>query len=144
MILLFSLSQLLPNSLLFPSHPTSWSLKKKKNKLCKNYQNLNHSKHVVHFLLAKFSLACGLHLSVVDIPNGISFHSYCCVETPGTRATWAERSLFGLHILNYSLLRKQRQELKLGRNLGTGTDTETLKAYCLLVFSSWLPRSSFL
>lgn len=103
-----------------------------------------HSKHVAHFLLANFSLACGLHLSVVDIPNGISFHSYCCVETPGPRATWAERTLFGLHILNYSLLRKLRQELKLDRNFGIGTDTEILKAYYLLVCSSWLPQSSFL
>jgi hypothetical protein len=55
------------------------------------------------------------------------------------KATWGGNDLFGLGFpINVHHKRKSEQELKQGRNLEAGADTEAMEACCLLTFLTWL------
>ena len=62
-----------------------------------------------------------------------------------TKASWGGKGLFSLcfHVTVHHQ-RKSGQELKQGRNLEAGADTEAKKRYCLLAWSPWLAQPAFL
>jgi hypothetical protein len=56
-----------------------------------------------------------------------------------TKATWGRKSLFGLHFyITVHHWRKLGQELKRGKNLEAGTDTDSTEGCCLLACSCGL------
>ena len=61
------------------------------------------------------------------------------------KESWGRKGLFGLcsqFIVHH--WRKSGLELKQGRNLEAGTDTETIEGCCLQVYVTWIAQPAFL